>query len=399
MRQGRSCWCDVFATDANIIRADANEQNSAPKNEWDPSTLDPETVPRAVQEYLEVLDDAAFGAANEAKPKFTSHSDPASQWTGALKGPAFFAYSDNYLIDTDHAIIVDVEASRSIRQAEVGATRAMIRRTGDKFGLYPEILAVGTAYSTSENLNWLVNEEGILPHIPVFDKSRCKDGTFEKRDFIYDHEKDAYICPVALPLRPAQRIYRNRKSPVDANGMVRYRASKYDCDGRLMKPYCCPKEPSRKIQRHIYEGARDLARELSLTDAYVASQRRRKKVEMLFAHLKRIMKLDRLRLRGPNGAKDEFLLLATAQNLRKLAKLIPMPAGSQAESRSTRLKAPQNQRLFHQNQPLVAFCVHHEWSFCSYLIIKHPAFIIKLLGHPICTRYAIALCLCVHRFD
>ena len=93
-----------------------------------------------------------------------------------------------------------------------------------------------------------------------------------------------------------------------------------------MKRYCCPKTPYRKIQRHTYEGARDLARELSLTDAYVDSQCRRKKVEMLFAHLKRIMKLDRLRLRGPNGAKDEFLLAATAQNLRKLAKLIPQAA-------------------------------------------------------------------------
>lgn len=113
---------EIFATDASIIEADANRQNSTPKEDWDVSSLDPTTVPRAVKEYLEVLDDAAFGAASEVKPKFTSHSDPASQWTGAKKGPAFFAYSDNYLIDTDHAIIVDVEASRSIRQAEVGAT-------------------------------------------------------------------------------------------------------------------------------------------------------------------------------------------------------------------------------------------------------------------------------------
>lgn len=317
---------DVFATDASIIRADANKQNSTPKEEWDPASLDPEAVPRAVKEYLDTLDEAAFGAASEVRPKFISHSDPASQWTGALKGPAFFAYSNNYLIDTDHAIIVDVEASRSIRQAEVGATRTMILRTRDTFGLYPEILAADTAYGTADNLNWLVNDEGILPHIPVFDKSRRKDGTFEKSDFIYDHEKDAYICPVGMPLRPAQQVYKNRKSPFDTNGMIRYRASKYDCDDCLMKQRCCPRTPSRKIQRHIYEGARDLARELALTDAYVDTQRRRKKVEMLFAHLKRIMKLDRLRLRGPNGAKDEFLLAATAQNLRKLAKLIPQPA-------------------------------------------------------------------------
>ena len=73
------------------------------------------------------------------------------------------------------------------------------------------------------------------------------------------------------------------------------------------------------------DGARDMARDIAKTDAYVVSRRQRKKVEMLFAHLKRILKLDRLRLRGPTGARDEFLLAATAQNLRKLAKLIPMP--------------------------------------------------------------------------
>lgn len=317
---------EIFATDASIIQADANKQNSTPKEEWKAEYLDSETVPRAVKEYLEVLDDAAFGAASEVQPKFTSHSDPASQGTGALKGPAFFAYSNNYLIDTDNAIIVDVEASRSIRQAEVGATRTMIRRTREKFDLYPEILAADTAYGAADNLNWLVNEESILPHIPVFDKSRRKDGTFEKSDFVYNQKRDAYICPIGLPLRPAQKIYKNRKSPVSTDNMIRYRASKYDCQDCIMKKHCCPKEPARKILRHIYEGARELARELSLTDAYVESQKKRKKVEMLFAHLKRIMKLDRLRLRGPNGAKDEFHLAATAQNLRKLAKLVPMPA-------------------------------------------------------------------------
>lgn len=105
-------------------------------------SLDAETVPRAVKEYRDVLDDAAFGAASEIKPKFISHSDPASHWTGALMGPAFFAYSDNYLIETDHAIIEDVEASRSIRQAEVVATKTMIVRTRRTFDLYPEILVV-----------------------------------------------------------------------------------------------------------------------------------------------------------------------------------------------------------------------------------------------------------------
>ncbi|MBA4765400.1 MAG: transposase, partial [Erythrobacter sp.] len=88
---------------------------------------------------------------------------------------------------------------------------------------------------------------------------------------------------------------------------------------------CAPRTATRKIVRSVHEGARDLARDISKSDAYLVSRRQRRKVEMLFAHLKRILKLDRLRLRGPNGAKDEFHLAAAAQNLRKLAKMRPMP--------------------------------------------------------------------------
>ena len=75
--------------------------------------------------------------------------------------------------------------------------------------------------------------------------------------------------------------------------------------------------------RSVHEGARQMARDIAETNEYETSRKLRKKVEMLFAHLKRILGLRRLRLRGPKGARDEFLLAAAAQNLRKLAKLIP----------------------------------------------------------------------------
>jgi hypothetical protein len=86
-----------------------------------------------------------------------------------------------------------------------------------------------------------------------------------------------------------------------------------------------PNTPARKVARSIYEGARDLAREIAETDTYAVSRRKRKKIEMLFSHLKRILGLGRLRLRGPCGAEDEFLLAANAPNLRKLATLLPIP--------------------------------------------------------------------------
>jgi transposase len=308
-----------FAVDASMIKADANRQRGVPGSEG----LPPEAVNHAVREYLAVLDDAAFGGATPVVPKFISPADPAARWTGANGGLAFFAYCTNYLIDLKHAVIMDVEATTAVRQAEVTAQRRMIERTEERFDLWPERLAADAGYGSAENLAWLVHERGIEPHIPVFDKSSRNDGSFARSDFTYNHKGDQYICPGGKELKLYQRSFTAPRAGVDKDGFMRYRARKSDCDVCALKPRCCPGQPARKIPRSIHEGARDMARDLSLTDAYVTSRRERKKIEMLFAHLKRILKLDRLRLRGPNGAKDEFLLAATAQNLRKLAKLIP----------------------------------------------------------------------------
>ncbi len=123
-----------FAVDASLIVADANKQRSIPGKDWD-KKRDPATASRAVKEYLATMDNAAFGAASDVTPKFVSPADPAAQWTGAMRGPAFFACADNYLIDVKFGIIMDVEASRAIRQAEVGAARTMIERTEERFGV------------------------------------------------------------------------------------------------------------------------------------------------------------------------------------------------------------------------------------------------------------------------
>ena len=149
-----------FAVDASLIQADANKHRSIPGAQWN-KDIDPEQARRAVKEYLATLDDPAYGAASDVTPKFVSPSDPAAQWTGALRNAAFFAYADNYLIDVKCGIIMDVEASRAIRQAEVGASQTMIERTEARFGIKPEWLAADTAYGAAPNLDWLVNTQGI----------------------------------------------------------------------------------------------------------------------------------------------------------------------------------------------------------------------------------------------
>jgi transposase len=303
-----------FAVDASLIQADASDRTRVEGA----AGLPPKAAGRAVEEYLAVLDDAAFGAASEVTPKFIAPADPATRWTAAHRGPAFFAYSTNYLIDVDNAIIVDVEATTAIRQAEVLAAKRMIERSIERFDLRPTRLIGDTAYGSAEMLNWLVHEHGIEPHVPVFDRSKRSDDTFSRDDFAYDHRADVYVCPAGKKLVTTGRR-------VDDGTTLKYRASKYDCEPCPLKMRCCPGQPARKVPRSIYEGTRDMARDIAKTEAYQTSRRQRKKVEMLFAHLKRILKLDRLRLRGPCGARDEFHLAATAQNLRKLAKLIQVP--------------------------------------------------------------------------
>jgi transposase len=310
-----------FAADASLIAADANRQRGVQGD----AGLPPEAASRAIDEYLAVLDDAAFGGATPVVPKFISPADPAARWTAADKGPAYFAYSTNYLIDLDHAVIVDVEATTAIRQAEVGAVRTMIERVDERHDLRPGRLAADTAYGSAEMLDWLVNKQ-IEPHIPVIDKSTRDDGSFARSDFTYDPAADIYSCPMGKTLQRNRRAFSKPRPNAPPDDTYRYRAAKADCDACPLKSRCSPNTPARKVTRSIYEAARDRARDIAKTDAYVTSRRERKKVEMLFAHLKRILKLDRLRLRGPNGARDEFLLAATAQNLRKLAKLIAVPA-------------------------------------------------------------------------
>jgi hypothetical protein len=130
-------------------------------------------------------------------------------------------------------VIVDVEASRAIRPAEVGAAKTMIERTVERFGLKPDRLAADTAYGAAPMLNWLVEEKGIARHIPVNDKSKRDDGTFSRSDFRYDPTDGVYHCPGGKQLGTSGTVHEGKT--------LLYRASKLDCDVCPLKPQCCPK--------------------------------------------------------------------------------------------------------------------------------------------------------------
>jgi transposase len=310
-----------FATDASIIRADANRQNhidGGDDHDWTDGAGGGGPS-RAVREYLAGLDPEA------APPKEISLSDPTSRLTAAVGRPAFFGWCTNYLIDVKHAVIMDVAATPALRTAEVSATKAMIDRVEDRYGMKPKRLIGDTAYGTAEMLAWMVAQKNIEPHVPVWDKGERDDGTFGRSDFAFDADANIYTCPAGKPLKQFNRNYTTARSGVNKAGFCIYRARETDCRACPLKQQCCPGQPHRKVLRSVHEAARDVARAINATPQYQQSRRERKKVEMLFAHLKRILKLDRLRLRGPSGAHDEFTLAAAAQNLRKLAKLVAPP--------------------------------------------------------------------------
>jgi transposase len=316
-----------FAIDASVIEADAGRKRRVEgRLASAPST---EAVSRPVRDYLEALDrtsavEAAGDQAGNAddgdeppgnppvRPKYTSLTDPSAAWTNKGQMKAVFAYATNYLIDTNHAVIVGVQATPARWSAEVASTKTLLAQAHTRLGLSPKTLAADKAYGSGLMLGWLL-KRGIEPHIPVLDHEHQTKGYFTRADFTFDTQADAFICPAG------KRLHNN--GLVREDGAMPYRASTIDCRQCALKAKCT-KGTKRTITRNLYEAERQYVRGLKDTPAYNRSARLRKKIEMRFAQLKRNLNFRRLRLRGLNGASDEFFLAATAQNLRKLVRFM-----------------------------------------------------------------------------
>jgi len=306
-----------FAVDASVIEADASryQRVAGAEVEW----IDKQRASRPVREYLAALETENPPTNPNQKPKAMSPSDPAAAWTTRGRHKAQFGYSVNYLLDLAEGVIVDVEATPTRISKEVVATRTMIERTDERFGLKPERLAGDVAYGTGELLGWLVNDQDITPHIPVWDRSKMLgQGKFTRTDFAYDKDRDVYLCPNGKVLTTTRKAHDGRT--------LKYMARKSDCAACPLKRNCTTGS-ERRISRDVREAARDHVRALMGTEAYDQSACERKLIETSFGDLKRNLGLTRLRLRGLTGASDEFLLAATVQNLKRLVRTIwPPPA-------------------------------------------------------------------------
>jgi transposase len=303
---------DGFAVDGTVIAADACYGRHVSSTEELQRAVNPEAVSRPVQAYLDALNAAMPEEDKKAAPARISITDPQAAWHQKQK-QAGFGYYSNYLIDTEHAVIVGVETTPARPSQEVVAARTMLERAEKEHALKPRQLAADKLYGSGQFFSWLLQRQ-VEPHIPIIDRQAQVKGILTRDDFSYDAATDTFTCPegkmlTCFSVSPERR---------------HYRASAEDCRSCSKKPLCTQGTTDvRRLTRHRDEDAREQVRALQHTEEFKASGRARKKVEMLFAHLKQQFRFRRLKLRGLSGATEECLLAATVQNLRRLIRLRP----------------------------------------------------------------------------
>jgi len=305
-----------FSVDGTIIAANASTQSRVPREQLPEAAK----VSRTAQEYLLDID-----SENESDPDSppgtppslidtdgkVSTSDPDAAWA-SKGGPLHLSYYDNYLIDNASSIIVDVEATPARTSQEIVAARRMLDRVASTFGAAPTTLGADKSYGTGPFLAWLI-DRGIAPHMPVLDRTHQTDGRYTRDDFVFEPDANAYRCPNGKLLNFCG-IDRTSRYNV-------YRASALDCSVCSLKAMCTAGR-ARRVTVNFDESARQHAKQLAGTYDYQRSWRERKKIEALFAELKDIIKLRRFRLRRLRHVKEQTLMAATAQNIRRLMRFV-----------------------------------------------------------------------------
>jgi len=305
-----------LSVDGTVIAADASSKSRVSREQLPEAAK----VSRTLREYFAEVETAnpTPSSENQTPPEDSgkiSSSDPDATWTTKGGVPAQLSYYDNYLIDNESNIILDVEATPACFSQEVAAARTMVERVEATFAIEPQSLGADKAYGSGEFLAWLL-DRNIAPHIRVIDRTR-QNAEFFTRDFVFEPEINAYRCPASKLL-----TYRGIGR---ASRVYTYNASPKDCAECPLKSRCTAGR-GRRLVVNFDEPARQRTKELCGTEAYWRSWRERKKVEVLFAELKTVIKLRRFRLRRLWNVAEQTLMAATAQNIRRLISFLATPA-------------------------------------------------------------------------
>jgi len=303
---------DNLSVDGSFVEANANKGSRIPREQL----AEAAQVNQSVRQYLVELEQQNPAEEPVHEQELVSTTDPDA--TYATKGgtPARLGYYDNYLVDNHSCVIVGVQATAARMSQETVAAQDMIARFAEWQGRDPASVAADASYGNGEFLQWLM-ERGITPYMRTRDSALRKNSTlYGPERFTYLPESNSYLCPAGQQLNYGGHNARNRTHV--------YIGTRKRCGGCAQKPQCTS-SPLKYLAIHMHEPARQRARDLVNTAAFVDAQRQRKKVEALFAELKNQIGLRRLRLRRMKFVREQFFLAAAAQNIKRLVRFLSQP--------------------------------------------------------------------------
>jgi transposase len=301
---------DHMSVDGSFIQANANNESRIPREQL----VEAAQVKQNVREYLEELEKENGDGEPVHQQERVSTTDPDATYASKGNASAKLGYYDNYLIDNKSCVIVGVQATAARLSQESAAARDMIDDYRERYGRSPQSLAADNTYGNGELLQWLV-ERGIDPYIRVKECPSQPSGLYGNDKFIYDPERNWFVCPEGKPLKYTGISKQNRTHL--------YRSTAKRCRDCSQKDKCT-RGKFRVVQIHIHEPARQRAYELAKTPEFAQSQRERRKVEALFAELKNQIGLRRLRLRRMRFVREQFYLAAAVQNIKRLVRYLTM---------------------------------------------------------------------------
>ena len=298
-----------LSVDGSFVEANASKESRIPREQL----AEAAQVNQSVRQYLAELEQENPIEEPVHQQDQVSTTDPDS--TYATKGgtPARLGYYDNYLVDNPSCVIVGVQATAARMSQETVAAQDMLRRFAQWQGGEPSSIAADATYGNGEFLQWLM-DRGITPYMRTRDSALRKNNPgYGPERFTYLPESNSYRCPAGEQLNYVGLNVRNRAHA--------YIGSAKRCGACSQKSQCTSGR-YKYLAIHVHEPARQRARELANTPEFANAQRQRKKVEALFAELKNLIGLRRLRLRRLRFVREQFFLAAAAQNIKRLVRFL-----------------------------------------------------------------------------
>ena len=298
---------DHLSVDGSFIQADASNGSRIPREQLGEIAQ----VKRNVREYL---DDLKHENSSEPEPHQqdkVSTTDPDATYFSKGDRASTLGYFDNYLIDNSSCVVVGVEATDARPSQEILSARKMLTDCANKFGLAPKTLASDTGYGKADFLTWLETQR-IASYIPLRQHYPSGDRLYGIDRFNYNPETNSYECPEGRELK-----YIGIKQAVNRSHL--YRSTEAKCRGCSSKAECTTGR-YKQLVIHVEEDVRQRARQRTQEPAYFRHQRDRRKVEALFGELKNRIGLRRVRLRRLKHVREQFLMAATTQNLKRLVR-------------------------------------------------------------------------------